>query len=87
MHYERLKAVSIPSNVDKTPESDLQKRKVLIMRVQLALNMLGYYNHRINGTLDQNTRDSIVKYRYDFGRGTSPTIDKGLLNSLGIPTQ
>lgn len=59
-------------------------RATLIMRVQLALRMFGYYTDSLDGIMGPLTRAAIKRYRKDKGLGSSDVIDVLLLNSLGI---
>lgn len=59
-------------------------RTTLIMRVQISLRMLGYYNGQADGIMGPVTRNAISRYRLDKGLPSSEKIDAVLLNSLGI---
>lgn len=53
-----------------------------IGQVQASLNELGYYNGRIDGQLDRDTRAAIVSYRRDRGLPVTDAIDLQLISNL-----
>jgi hypothetical protein len=53
-----------------------------VSRVQAALSQLGYYDGRINGQPDRNTRQAIVTYRRERGLPVTDAIDRQLIESL-----
>ncbi|GLQ30745.1 His-Xaa-Ser repeat protein HxsA [Litoribrevibacter albus] len=63
---------------------DYEARAALIKRVQLGLNIAGYYDGAIDGILGPKTREGILLYRIVKGLGSSDKIDADLLNALGI---
>ena len=65
--------------------SDKEKKLIIIMRVQLALKLLGLYDYKIDGLLGPSTRESIRKYRLIKDLPAGQIIDSELLNSLGVP--
>ena len=65
--------------------SDKEKKFIIIMRVQLALKLLGLYDYKIDGLLGPSTRESIRKYRLIKDLPAGKIIDSELLNSLGVP--
>ena len=65
--------------------SDKEKKFIIIMRVQLALKLLGLYDYKIDGLLGPSTRESIRKYRLIKDLPAGQIIDSKLLNSLGVP--
>jgi His-Xaa-Ser repeat protein HxsA len=72
-----------PKNLVKKDKNQFD-RATLIMRVQLALRMLGYYTGSPDGVMGPLTRSAIKRYRGEKGLGTSDVIDVLILNSLGI---
>jgi peptidoglycan hydrolase-like protein with peptidoglycan-binding domain len=60
-------------------EASADKR---VSRVQSALSRLGYYDGRIDGQLDRNTRQAIVSYRRERGLQINDQIDRQLVDSL-----
>jgi His-Xaa-Ser repeat protein HxsA len=65
--------------------TDKEKKFIIIMRVQLALKLLGLYDYKIDGLLGPSTRESIRKYRLIKDLPAGQIIDSELLNSLGVP--
>ena len=65
--------------------SDKEKKFIIIMRVQLALKLLGLYDYKIDGLLGPSTRESITKYRLIKDLPAGQILDSELLNSLGVP--
>lgn len=64
--------------------NDPEKRKNIIMRVQLTLKFEGYYDGRIDGVMGPRTRDATLAYKRDKGIPGSTVLDAQTLNSLGI---
>lgn len=60
-------------------------RETLIMRVQISLRILGYYNGKPDGIMGPATRAALRQYRKDKGLPAADGIDSIVLNSLGIP--
>lgn len=82
-------AVSL--GVDLQSYNDLSNRladesfkKNVIMRVQLTLQALGYYDGPTMGVMDPATRAALNSYRKAKGIKTSETLDVTTLNALGI---
>lgn len=69
---------------EKKKEKDLNDRETVIMRVQLALKIEGYYMGPIDGKMGPMTRDAINRYRKDQFLPEAVGIDVRLLNALGI---
>ena len=59
-------------------------RSDVIKRVQLSLQMLGYYNGTIDGVMGNDMRKALINYRVDKGLPIVDGIDAEALNSLGI---
>lgn len=76
-----------PSTPKYTTPAEREKqhtdRMALIMRVQLALKILGFYSGEIDGLMGPKTRAAIQDYRQENGL-PSGNIDTQLLNSLGV---
>ena len=87
---KRSEPLSQPSNpsytspTQKRKEKDLNNLETVIMRVQLALKIEGYYMGSIDGKMGPMTRDAINKYRKDQFLPAAVGIDARLLNALGI---
>lgn len=77
-----------PKYPEKYQDPINEKKKLdrihLIKRVQLALNILGYYDDDIDGMMGPKTRAAIQNYRIEKGLKEWGLIDAELLNSLGI---
>lgn len=77
-----------PQYPNKYQSQPLENKKVdrvtLIKRVQLALNLHGYYHGSIDGLMGPQTRAAIQNYRIDNRLKEWGLIDAELLNSLGI---
>jgi len=76
-----------PETPNYTTPSEKKKqydnKQALIMRVQLALKILGFYTGKIDGIMGPRTRMAIQDYREEKGL-PSGNIDMALLNSLGV---
>ena len=64
--------------------SDKEKRKNIILRVQLTLSAMGYYKGDLNGVMDNSTRAAINDYRKIKSLPILDKLDLKVLNSLGI---
>lgn len=64
--------------------SDKEKRKNIILRVQLTLSALGYYKGDLNGVMDASTRKALNSYRTIKNLPVLEKLDLKVLNSLGI---
>ncbi|WP_208993734.1 peptidoglycan-binding protein [Alcanivorax sediminis] len=78
-------APTYPKEYQRQPSDKLKLDRItLIRRVQLALNLHGYYHGSIDGLMGPQTRAAIQNYRIDKGLKEWGLIDAELLNSLGI---
>lgn len=75
-----------PKKDSSSQQKSAKDRQTVIMRVQLALRMEGYYTGAIDGLMGPGTRNAIARYRADHYMPASTGIDSSLLNALGIAT-
>lgn len=66
----------------RTYSSNEASQNQRVGRVQSALSRLGYYDGRIDGQLDRDTRQAIVSYRRERGLQVTDQIDRQLVESL-----
>lgn len=71
----------------KTIMSDSEKRKNIILRVQLTLQALNFYSGNLDGIMGSQTRKALNNYRASVGQNEKETLDIEVLNSLGILVQ
>ena len=64
--------------------SDKEKRKNIILRVQLTLSAMGYYKGSVDGIMGSSTRTALNNYRRNKGLPAKDTLDLQVLNFLGI---
>ena len=62
-----------------------EKRRVQIMRVQIALTSLGLYSGPINGELTNETKESIKLIQVIKGLPDTGLMTTETLNALGVP--
>ncbi|AMJ96875.1 hypothetical protein AVL55_00990 [Alteromonas macleodii] len=67
--------------------SDAEKRKNIILRVQLTLQALDFYHGKLDGMMGPGTRKAINEYRLSVGQTAKEKLDVEVLNSLGILVQ
>lgn len=67
--------------------SDAEKRKNIILRVQLTLQALDFYHGKLDGVMGFETRKAVNKYRLSVGQTAKEKLDVEVLNSLGILVQ
>jgi His-Xaa-Ser repeat protein HxsA len=78
----QLPAVAAPSQ----PVLSLdQKRRLQIMRVQIALTSLGLYNGGVDGTLNEDTKLGLQFFQDLKGLPKTGTMSTPTLNALGVP--
>lgn len=80
-------ASAVPSYGDSTstpPLSLAEKRKLQIMRVQIALTRLELYHGRISGELDTNTKTSLKLFQRVKGLPENGLMTTATLNGLGV---
>jgi His-Xaa-Ser repeat protein HxsA len=81
---------TIPSSAEnnfKKVMSDKDKRKNIILRVQLTLSALNLYDGNLDGVMGKGTRDAVNLYRMNIGQQVKEKLDMQVLNSLGILIQ
>ncbi len=64
--------------------AEIEKRKNIIMRVQLYLHFQDYYNGEIDGIMGENTRKAIQEYKNKKYFTSEKLLDENTLNSFGI---
>lgn len=62
-----------------------EKRRLQIMRVQVALTSLGLYNGRVDGVLNAETKLGLEFFQDLKGLPKSGTMTTPTLNALGVP--
>jgi len=78
---------SYPPNQSKDLTStlkDKEKRKNIIMRMQLALQFEGLYGGAVDGILGPKTRAAILAYKKSKGISGEKVLDAKTLNAFGI---
>ena len=75
-----------PAPAAAPPEMTLiEKRRVQIMRVQIALTSMGLYSGSINGQLTNETKESIKLIQVIKGLPNTGLMTTETLNALGVP--
>lgn len=67
--------------------SDADKRKNIILRVQLTLEALNFYSGPLDGVMGPATRKAVNAYRLSVGQKVQEKLDIEVLNSLGVLVQ
>lgn len=82
----RPKSSYPPSTSKKLTETlaDKEKRKNIIMRMQLTLQFAGLYKGPIDGVLGPKTREAIYAYKKSKGLSGNKVLDAETLNAFGI---
>ncbi len=62
-----------------------EKRRLQIMRVQIALTSLGLYSGSISGELTNETKDAIKRIQIVKGLPDTGQMTTETLNALGVP--
>jgi His-Xaa-Ser repeat protein HxsA len=62
-----------------------EKRKLQIMRIQIALAGLGLHTGSVNGVLDDSTKEAIRRFQVLKGLDANGLMTTETLNALGIP--
>lgn len=62
-----------------------EKRRLQVMRVQIALTSLGLYSGRISGELNDETKDAIRRMQIVKGLPETGQMTTETLNALGVP--
>ena len=62
-----------------------QKRRLQIMRVQIALTSLGLYRGRVDGQLNGETREALQRFQDLKGLPQTGMMSTPTLNALGVP--
>lgn len=74
-----------PSTPTPVPHLSIaEKRKLQIMRVQLALVSLGLYSGTVDGELNNGTQESIQRFQQVKGLPASGLMTTDTLNALGV---
>ena len=89
---EPLAQPSRPASTIPSPEesklavimSDKDKRKNIILRVQLTLQALDAYHGSLDGVMGPETRQALSIYRALIGLPKNEKLDVEVLNALGI---
>jgi len=63
-----------------------EKRRLQIMRVQIALTSLGLYGGTVDGTLNDGTKKSLAMFQNLKGIEPNGLMSTATLNALGVPT-
>jgi len=63
---------------------DPEKRKNIIMRMQLALKFENQYQGPVNGIMDDSTRKAVIAYKRSKGIAGNTVLDVQTLNAFGI---
>jgi His-Xaa-Ser repeat protein HxsA len=66
------------------PLSIAEKRKLQIMRVQIALVSLGLYSGTVDGELNNDTQESLKRFQMIKGLPASGRMTTDTLNALGV---
>ncbi|WP_081601584.1 His-Xaa-Ser repeat protein HxsA [Thiobacillus denitrificans] len=81
----RASAVS-PMPAQAAPKlSTGEKRKLQIMRVQIALTSLGLYQGTVDGVLNDGTKESLTLFQNLKGIEPNGLMSTETLNALGVP--
>jgi His-Xaa-Ser repeat protein HxsA len=62
-----------------------EKRKLQIMRVQIALTSLGLYQGTVDGVLNDGTKESLTLFQNLKGIEPNGLMSTETLNALGVP--
>ena len=62
-----------------------EKRRLQIMRVQIALTSLGVYTGAVNGVLDDDTKQAVKRFQLVKGMPDTGLMTTETLNGLGVP--
>ena len=62
-----------------------EKRKLQVMRVQLALTGLGIYAGAVDGELGVETKEALRRFQRIKGESESGLMTTETLNALGVP--
>jgi len=62
-----------------------EKRRLQIMRVQIALTSLGVFAGAVNGVLDNETKEAIKRFQLVKGMPETGLMTTETLNGLGVP--
>jgi His-Xaa-Ser repeat protein HxsA len=75
-----------PEPTQTAPKLSLsEKRKLQIMRVQIALTSLGLYQGSVDGVLNDGTKESLTIFQNLKGIEPSGLMTTETLNALGVP--
>ena len=65
--------------------STAEKRRLQIMRVQIALTTLGLYNDNVDGVLGDKTKQALKQFQTLKGFEPTGLMTTDTLNALGVP--
>jgi His-Xaa-Ser repeat protein HxsA len=75
-----------PQPVQTPPKLSVgEKRKLQIMRVQIALTSLGLYQGIVDGTLNDGTKESLMMFQNLKGIEPNGLMSTETMNALGVP--
>lgn len=75
----------VPTAPVAQPLTTEQKRRLQIMRVQIALTSLGLFDGRIDGVLNTETKLALKRFQIVKGQPESGLMTTETLNALGVP--
>jgi His-Xaa-Ser repeat protein HxsA len=78
-------AASSPSATEAPPLSNPEKRRLQVMRVQIALRQLGLYGGVVDGELNADTKLGLQYFQNLKGLPRSGQMTTPTLNALGVP--
>lgn len=82
----RPEAVSPSPAKPPTPKLSLaEKRRLQIMRVQIALTALGLYKGTVDGTMNDETQEALRMFQTVKGYSATGLMTTETLNALGVP--
>lgn len=75
-----------PAPAASSPKLSLnEKRRLQIMRVQIALTSLGLFTGEVDGVLTQDTKDALKRFQIVKGLPATGLMSTETLNALGVP--
>lgn len=85
----RVSPPSVDSRNHQTPPVLTSDEKLMrqIMRVQIALTSLKFYDGRISGVLDKETKSALKRFQILKGLPGSGLMTTPTLNALGVPAE
>lgn len=80
-----LRSTGEEAKSKKTLPADSDAMRGMIFKVQLALQVKGYYKADLDGELGPQLRDALKRYQRDQKIASTGTITTDTLSALGIP--